>query len=142
MGSAVRIVGRAAPSERGARRERTRWRYAPLAILASLALLAFALAILEGGAQERVGSEIEQAGPMRVEQGLPFGFAHSREGAEAAAARFALLSFGVLDARVSAAPATIAALYATPSYRATLTRLLQATQARSQAHAAELARAA
>ena len=142
MNSAVRIVGRPAPSEQGARREPTRWRYVALAILAALALLAFALAILEGGAREGVGSEIEQAGPMRVQQGLPVGYAHSREGAEAAAARFALLSFGVLDARVGAAPDTIAALYATPSYRATLTRLLQATQARSQAHAAQLAHAA
>lgn len=140
MGS-VRIVGRPTPRQQSMPGEHARWRYAALAILAALALLAFALAILENGSGD-VGSEIEQAGPVRVEQGLPVGYAHSREGAEAAAARFALLSFGVLDARVGAAPDTIAALYATPSYRATLTRLLQVTQARSQAHAAQLARAA
>jgi hypothetical protein len=123
-------------------RGRAWWRYVPLGIIALLALLAFVVATLLTGGSGSAGTGLEAAGPTRLEEGLPVGYAHNAAGAEAAASRFALLSFGVLDGRVSAPPARIAALYATPAYRQTLARLLEATRMRSQAHAALLAHAA
>jgi hypothetical protein len=143
MGRPVKVVARPAPVLGGAvDRGRAWWRYVALGIIAVLALLAFVFADLVAGGSGRAGTGLEAAGPTHLEQGLPVGYAHTPAGAEAAAARFALLSFGVLDGRVSEPPARIAALYATPAFRATLARLLDATRARSEAHAALLAHAA
>lgn len=133
---AVRVVGRPALTGMPHRA----WLAWPLALVAVSVLVLLIAGVLAFSGGSSAPSGAAQAGPTRSVDGLPTSYADTAEGAEAAAARLALVSFGVLDGRVGASPATIADVYATASYRPMLTTLLDETVARREAHAAELGR--
>jgi hypothetical protein len=133
----VRVVGRSAsPVERRSRTARRPYAGASFAAVLLAGLIAALL-----GATGRAGRGVAQPGPAGARDGLPVGYADSRAGADAFAARFSLVAFGVLDGRIGASPQTIARIYATPAYRATLTALLERTVAQREAHASQLAQA-
>jgi hypothetical protein len=136
--SVVKVVGRAERRRDTGRARSGSWWVWVLALETIVVLLlAVTVAATLLAERSRVpGEGSGQAGPDLIRAGLPVGFAHSEEGAEAMAARFSLVSFAVLDGRLSAPPATIAHVYATPSYDATLTALLEQTAAQRSARAA------
>lgn len=136
----VKVVGRAAQCRAPRRRRRAPGSSTSALVLVIVLVMlgAIALAAVLLGSSSPAGDDfIAQPGPTRLEAGLPVGFAHSQEGAQAMAARFALVSFGVLDGQVSASPTSIAGVYATPGYRATLAALLQQTLAQQRARSAQ-----
>ncbi len=141
MSAGVKVIGGGVHTGAAGRRAGRLWLYGIVAALALLGLATFIAALAVSGGSSADTVPIAQAGPTRLVGGLPSGYPDTPRGAEAAAARFTLLCFGVLDGHVAAQPRQIAALYATAAYRETLTRLLEVTRARSEAHAAQLARA-